>query len=633
MDKSPSPRGGSRIAPTKNSGARVALIIAAVVIVAIFAVAAWWCGFYSNIYPGVSVAGIDVGGMSVEDATTKLAEAFSSGQGTVTVSNAGETVASFDTADIRQDFDPQTEAASAAKYAYDSVRGKGIGAKLSALFGRKTELTLEGSTDAGALSGSIAKLCGDMTSDAVDGSYKVAVKSNADGDDLEIYAGSAGVKYDSAALAAEVERRLTVGEFGDVDISAYAAVTEPKAVDLDAIYKELHVEPQDAKIIKNEETGEMDVQPEVIGYDFDLAAAKEQLSKGEDFVVLLKRSIPAVTEEQLRATMFEDLLAECFTTMENKRNYDRTGNVKLAADAINGTILMPGDEFSYNGTVGERTAERGYKKASVYLSGGIEDQLGGGICQTSSTLYMAVIRARLEVTQRKPHKYSVGYTPLGEDATVYWGSLDFKFKNNRDYPVKIVAWQEGYDITVQIWGTDVDGYKVEISHVTHSYTPYSTIEEENPELDYGKTRQKVQGHSAYSVTTYATVTDKDGNQVDYYKVADSKYVLLNRVLEVGTKGAPASTSPEPSALPVVDPTAVPSADPTAPPSTGPTPPPTDPTVVPTPTPSTEPTFTPATSNEPTAPPATTPSAAPTPTPSEPTPTPSAPTPAATDVTP
>lgn len=616
MDKTPSPRGGSRIAPSKNNGARVALIVAAVVIVAIFAVAAWWCGFYSNIYPGVSVAGIDVGGMSVEDATAKIAEALSNEQGTVTISNGGETIASFDTADIRQNFDVQTEASSAAKYAYDAVRENGIGAKLGAMFGRKTELMLEGSTDASALSGSIASLCGGMTTGVVDGSWKVQAKSNAEGDDLIISAGSAGIGYDAAALSAEVERRLIAGEFGDLDISAYAATVEPKPVDLDAVYKELHVEPQDAKIIKNEDTGEMDVQPEVIGYDFDLAAAKKQLESGADFTVLLKRSVPEVTEEQLRATMFEDLLAECFTTMENKRNYDRTGNVKLAADAINGTILMPGEEFSYNGTVGERTAERGYKKASVYLSGGIEDQLGGGICQTSSTLYMAVIRARLEVTQRKPHKYSVGYTPLGEDATVYWGSLDFKFKNNRDYPVKIVAWQEGYDITVQIWGTDVDGYKVEISHVTHSYTPYSTVEVENPELDYGKTRQKVQGHSAYSVTTYATVTDKDGNEVDKYKVADSKYVLLNRVLEVGTKGAPASTSPEPSTVPAVDPTALPSTEPT--PAVTATPPPTpttEPTAVPTAAPTPEPTFTPATSVEPT------PAPTPAPTPNEPAPTP------------
>ncbi len=585
------------MAPAKNSGTRVALIIAAVVIVALFAVAAWWCGFYGNIYPGVSVAGVDVGGMSTDDATAKLAEAFSGGQGTVTISSEGETIASFDTADIRQDFDPQTEAASAAKYAYDSVREKGIGAKLGALFGGKTELILEGSTDAGAISGTISKLCGGMTTDAVDGSWKVQVRDNAEGDQMEISVGSEGVRYDAATLAAEVERRLLTGEFGDVDIAAYSSTIEPTPVDLDAAYAELHVEPQDAQLVKNEETGEMEIVPEVIGYDFDLAEAKKQLESGEDFTVLLKRSIPEVTEESLRATMFEDLLAECFTTMENKLNYDRTGNVRLAAEAINGTILMPGEEFSYNNTVGERTAERGYKKASVYLSGGIEDQLGGGICQTSSTLYMAVIRARLEVTSRKPHKYSVGYTPLGEDATVYWGSLDFKFKNNREYPVKIVAWQEGYDITVQIWGTDVDGYKVEISHVTHSYTPFSTIQEENPELEYGKTRQKVQGHSAYSVTTYATVTDKDGNQVDYYKVADSKYVLLNRVLEVGTKGAPVSTDPDPSSIPVVDPTMAPSTEPTAPPA-----------VTPTPTPSTDPTpdttFTPATGDIPTASPTT-----------------------------
>lgn len=113
---------------------------------------------------------------------------------------------------------------------------------------------------------------------------------------------------------------------------------------------------------------------------------------------------------------------------------NRKFNVKLSAEACNGVILMPGEEFSYNNTTGSRSADKGYLPAPVYSGGASVDETGGGICQTSSTIYYAVLHTTLEIVERHAHMYSVGYVPDGMDATVYFGLSDFRFKNNTDYP-------------------------------------------------------------------------------------------------------------------------------------------------------------------------------------------------------
>lgn len=629
-------KGGKRAAGGSGVGKAVGIVIAALLILGIVGAATWYGAFYPNIYPNVTIAGLDVGGMSVDEASDALAAHFASRDGVVTVSYGGETALSFATAELSGEYDAVAEGRAAAEFAYEKHRVMGVVDRWKTLW---SDTTLEWSStlDLEPVNAAISAYESEMTEPVEDGSaYRT-------GDVIRVSVGRAGQSFDGEALYNEVTSKLQRGDFGDVAADGYVTAVEPKQADLAELRKNIFVESKNAEYI--DEDGQLTgIEPEVVGVDFDLDAAQKELEKGEDFVIAVEYTYPEVTEASLEGALFRDLLAEATTTL-NKWNISRTKNVALSASSINETVLMPGEEFSYNDTVGERTYERGYGDASVYVSNGIENQLGGGICQTSSTLYMAAIRARMNITNRKPHAYTVAYTPLGEDATVYWGSLDFTFKNDRDYPVKIVAWQEDDYVTVQIWGTDVDGYKVDISVEIHSYTPYATKEVEAPDLEYGKTRQKVEGHSAYSVTTYATVTDADGNQVDYYKVADSRYVRLDRVLEVGTLGAPsAEPSVEPSTVPSVEPTpsvapsTQPSVEPTPAPSTEPAPAPsveptpsTEPVIAPSaePTPSVDPEpFTPATSSEPapTAAPTVAPTAQPTPDvtlPVEPTPTPEA----------
>ena len=212
-----------------------------------------------------------------------------------------------------------------------------------------------------------------------------------------------------------------------------------------------------------------------------------------------------MSAEELEELLFRDTLASTSTSL-NAGNKARTNNVRLAASYINGTILNPGEEFSYNGVVGERTAARGFQSAGAYVSGRVVDEVGGGVCQPSSTLYMAVLRADLEVTERRNHSFTVSYTPLGEDATVSWGTQDFKFVNNTDYPIKIDAEQSGSARNVRIVGTNIDGKKVTTSHKVLSTTDYTTVYKNDNTLPAGTTKVDQTGSTGYKVVTYKTIT-------------------------------------------------------------------------------------------------------------------------------
>mgnify|MGYP002965780472 CR=1 FL=1 len=142
--------------------------------------------------------------------------------------------------------------------------------------------------------------------------------------------------------------------------------------------------------------------------------------------------LPAVTAEELEQVLFRDVLGEAKTHVSGSAG--RIGNVKLSAQIINGLVLNSGETFSYNGSVGKRTADRGFKPAPAYVKGETVDEIGGGICQTSSTIYYAVLHTNLKIVERRAHRFNTGYVPEGMDATVYYGQTDFRFENSTDYP-------------------------------------------------------------------------------------------------------------------------------------------------------------------------------------------------------
>ncbi|AHF07195.1 VanW family protein [Desulfitobacterium metallireducens] len=160
---------------------------------------------------------------------------------------------------------------------------------------------------------------------------------------------------------------------------------------------------------------------------------------------------PQMTAAQLEAMKITGLKAK-YSTWFDASNTERTENVRLSAKALDGVVLTPGEEFSFNKTVGERTSSAGYKEAFIIVNDEFVPGLGGGVCQVSSTLYNATINANLEITERHPHSLEITYVPPGQDATVAYPYLDFKFKNNTSGLLLIRSAVQGNTLTFQLYG-------------------------------------------------------------------------------------------------------------------------------------------------------------------------------------
>lgn len=378
---------------------------------------------------------------------------------------------------------------------------------------------------------------------------------------------------------------------------------EPAELDWDQVVADICLDPVDAT---------MDLQtykviPGSYGYTFDVEVARQLVAKAQ-YGQLVRVEMEYVAPEILgEDAMYQDVLATCKTPYSNNAN--RINNLQLACAALDGLVLNPGQTFSYNETLGERTTAKGYKSAPAYSGLNLVNAVGGGICQVSSTLYCATLMADLETVERSDHGFTVSYIDYGMDAAVNWGGPDLKFKNNTNYPIKLKAEAANGYVTIQILGTDEKDYYIEMSYsITNVYEPeteYKEYKEDNAEgYKDGDVLQK--GVTGYFVRTYKNKYDKVTGQLiskDY--VTSSRYLTVNKIV---VKIIPAETteptqeptepSTEPSTEPDTEPT-VPETQPSTQPSTEPTTPPsTEPTDSPSGEPSTEP------SSEPTAPPAT-----------------------------
>ncbi len=199
------------------------------------------------------------------------------------------------------------------------------------------------------------------------------------------------------------------------------------------------------------------VFPDVTGVDFNIEDAQNLINDNPDageYAIGLDFTKADITIHDLGREAFPNLLGTFSTNYVS--NADRTTNLRLAANKIDGTVVMPGEIFSYNRVVGKRTTAAGYKNAAIYQDGGVTDGLGGGICQISTTLYNAVIKAGMLIEERRNHMFVPSYASAGKDATVVWGSTDFKFQNRRDYPIKIEASVSGGVATVSVYGLRTD---------------------------------------------------------------------------------------------------------------------------------------------------------------------------------
>ena len=317
------------------------------------------------------------------------------------------------------------------------------------------------------------------------------------------------------------------------DIFVPVQYVEPKELEIENIYNEVHKEPQDAYYEENP----FKVYKEVQGIDFDKEKAKKIITENQDdteYKIKLKYTKAKTKIEDLDIDIFQDLLGS-YSTRYDERNKDRTNNLNLATEKIDEIILSPGEEFSYNKIVGERTISAGYKESKIYSNGQVVYGLGGGICQISSTLYNAVVFANLNVTERHNHQFITSYVDPGRDATVAYGSKDFKFINNRTYPIKIKMSVNSGVAKVEIYGIKEETeYNISFDVETVSTIEYATKYKDDKSLKTGKEKVEQLGANGQVVKVYKVIK-KNGIEISRELISQDTYSALNKVVIRGIK--------------------------------------------------------------------------------------------------
>lgn len=279
---------------------------------------------------------------------------------------------------------------------------------------------------------------------------------------------------------------------------------------------------------------------------------------GEPIAVRLNITTPEITTAELQKKLFRDLLGT-HTSNYNAGQINRSHNVALAASKLHNRVFKEGETFSYNDLVGQRTAAAGFQPATVYVGNKLEQGIGGGICQVSSTLYAAALRAGLEVVERVNHSMPVSYMPAGMDATVSYGSIDLKLKNNTTYPIRVEATAVGGKMTVSIYGTreDTSYDEIVLFNEPIGSIPFTTVEEPVDWLKVGESRVIQNGSNGGIYRVYQQFR-KDGQTVKTVLVNKSTYHPTPKIVQVGTFPVEAPPVEEPQT-----PTTVPT-DPVAP---------------------------------------------------------------------
>ncbi len=374
---------------------------------------------------------------------------------------------------------------------------------------------------------------GQIPGAVIESSYDI----DEDKKELVITKGKEGLEVDPELLKQELENEIKNVESGKKEINLSTKNKEPNQINLDKIYSEIHTEPQNAYYTQNPFT----LYPHVDGIDFAISMeeAKKILEENkEEYIIPLKITHPEITTDKIGSEGFPDLLAE-FSTNYNPGAKDRTTNLRLASNKINNTVVLPGETFSYNKVVGKRTTEAGYKEAPSYAGGKVVNDIGGGICQITSTLYNAVVLANLDIVSRSNHQFVPSYVKAGRDATVVYGAIDFKFKNTRKYPIKIKSTVSGGVARVQIYGMKEETeYEVKIETKITGSIPMKTVYEDDPTLEKGKEKVEQKGHNGTYSEAYKVVY-LNGKVVSRTLLSKDKYNQMSTIIKRGTKGVEA----------------------------------------------------------------------------------------------
>ncbi|NLM79187.1 MAG: hypothetical protein GX173_14105, partial [Ruminococcaceae bacterium] len=333
---------------------------------------------------------------------------------------------------------------------------------------------------------------------------------------------------------------------------------------LEQIAAEVDLEPVGPKATGfNTSSKKFTISEAVPGFKLDIESgfsmARQQLNAGRFGTTVPLQGNKVTTGlsvDQFAANLVKISEAK---TYANAYNPNRDTNIRLICEKLNGMVLNPGQQFSFNGYIGERTASRGFKPAGGIVNGILEEDIyGGGICQPNTTLYQAVAKADLQIVERYPHSWPSTYTEVGLDATVNWGGADFKFRNNTDQPIAIVAWYSKPEIVFQVYGRPLEaGVSIKLTTKHNGYIDVKEpIEELDNSLKPGEVVVVREERIGQLATSYK-VWMKDGKEIKRTVLAESRYRPIQGIYKRGPLITPAPTPTEtaPTAAPTVVPTA------------------------------------------------------------------------------
>ena len=531
----PRERAGKPPKKPRGSRSRKVWILVAVIVAALCVALLAGSLIVANrdtIFPKVTVNGTDVAGMTQEQAaeTIRAAGWDDPDAAVLTIVFPGEET--FAVSARETGFTATADEAAQAAWEYGrsgNILSNFFTYLRCAVSGKEMRDELSTGVDEAALRARVETEIGELNLDLSEGNIEIDEEESI----LKVVKGASLITIDPEEVLSTILDALQQHQYGEVTYRVQSK-DEADKVSMQELYDAVCTGPVNAGY----DTETKEITEGKPGVEFDVAEAQrlwDAAAVGDTVRIPV-----TLTEPELESVdgLFGDKLAAKTTSLSGS-SYNRINNVKLAAQHIDGVILEPGDSFSYNQTVGQRTKANGFLEAGAYANGQVVQEVGGGICQVSSTLYYCTLISNLKITARTNHYFTVGYIEPGMDATVSWGAPDFQFKNNRTFPIKLRAYVSNGSLTVEIWGTDVDG-----SYVKMDYTV-----------------------SGLTATTYRSVYDKNGNLLSKTKEATSVYHTHETPKPTPSPSPSATPTPTPSPAPT--PTPDPDPTPSTPPATDP----------------------------------------------------------------
>lgn len=481
----------------------------------------------STILPNVWIGNVDVGGMTEYEAENALLNQYipKDTKFSVTFKHMGHTRRkSFTSKDIDLTLDPKKSSEKAYKFGHSDNPIKNSWNVLTTFFSKKNIVPVP-YCNIDKLSDILYNFGVSVHGEHEDAVYKI------ENNTFSVTPPIPGQNPDVSDAVKKFISSITAGKF--LDIPIVLTTNEQPLITIEEAYKNLYLAPTEPsyQVINNQVT----ITDPIPGRDADpekLKALVEQVNTGSPAAIEIIPIMPKQTKNDFEKLLFNSTLSS-FSSNYRTSSANRAYNVELAASKINGIVLAADEVFSYNKVVGNANAANGFKIATVFSNGKVTEGVGGGVCQVSSTLYCALLRTGLDIVERHNHSLPISYVPGGQDATVAYNTLDFKFKNNTGAPIKIIATCSNRTLTVSLVGNSTANRYVEVTSEKLSTIPYSITEIPDPTLPLGTRKVLTEGSPGSVYLTRRRIHSADGVFLEEQQTK-SKYKAVSSEVAVGT---------------------------------------------------------------------------------------------------